>query len=311
MPSYNPERDGPDQEWSAPANVQFVIGSEPAAAGNLVVSEIMYHPESVPMVNDDDFEFLEFTNIGTVPIDLLGLKANDGIRYTQAESLVLAPGASAVLVRNLDAFRERYGDAVVVAGVYEGALANSGDQVGFEGATGEAIVAIDYNDNAPWPTEADGDGFSLELIGFNGNPDPNLASNWAISSAVRGTPGTTGDGEPPVGQTYEDWAAANITGGAAAAKTDDPDNDGLVNLAEFALGTNPTVYDSEAISVLADGRSVSYTTASGITGVSATLQTSADLVTWVDFSGQIDFRPNTVTVTLTDAAQGYVRLKIE
>ena len=156
--------------------MQFVVGSEPAAAGNLVVSEIMYHPESAVMANDDDFEFIEFTNIGAEAVDLLGLTANDGIRYIQAESLVVAPGASVVLAKNLAAFRSRYGDAIVVAGVYEGSLANSGDQIGFEGATGEAIVAIDYNDNAPWPTEAYGDGFSLELIGFTANPDPNMAA---------------------------------------------------------------------------------------------------------------------------------------
>ena len=314
LPSYKPKSDGPDQQWSAPANVQFVIGSEPAAAGNLVVSEIMYHPESVPMVNDDDYEFLEFTNIGTAPIDLLGVTANDGIRYTQTEPLILSPGASAVLVRNLEAFRERYGDAIVVAGVYEGALANSGDQVGFEGATGEAIVAIDYNDNAPWPTEADGDGFSLELIGFKGNPDPNMASNWAISSEVRGTPGKTDGGDPPVGQTYEEWAPATITDGSPAGKTDDPDGDGFVNLAEFALGTDPVVaHDREPFTVSADaaGVSVSYSIATGIIGVTITLQTSADLATWVDFAGQIETVADEVTAQLTDAAQDHVRLKFQ
>jgi hypothetical protein len=45
-----------------------------------------------------------------------------------------------------------------------------------------------------------------------------------------------------VGQTYEEWAAANITGGAAAAKTDDPDSDGFVNLLEFSLSTDPIAY---------------------------------------------------------------------
>lgn len=321
LPNYKPKADGPDQQWSAAANVQFVIGSESAAAGILVVSEIMYHPSNpteaeiaAGYTNDDSFEFIEFTNIGTAPVDLLGVAANDGIRYTQETSLVLAPGGSAVLVRNLEAFRQRYGDAVVVAGVYEGALANSGDQIGFEGATGEAIVAIDYNDNAPWPTEADGDGFSLELIGFNGNPDPNMATNWAISSTMGGSPGTAQGGEPPVRQTYEDWAATAITDGHPAGKTDDPDGDGFVNLAEFALGTDPVVaHDHEPVTVTADaeGISVSYTVATGITGVTTTLQTSVDLVTWTDFTGPIEAVVGRVTAQLPDADQEHVRLRIE
>lgn len=63
--------------------------------------------------------------------------------------------------------------------------------------------------------------------------------------------------------------------------------------------------------MLADGLTVSYTIGAGITGVTTTLQTSANLESWEDFAGQVDTVGNTVTATLTAAARGFVRLKAE
>ena len=37
--------------------------------------------------------------------------------------------------------------------------------------------------------EADGDGFSLELISPESNPDHNDAKNWQLSSVAGGSPG--------------------------------------------------------------------------------------------------------------------------
>ena len=53
----------------------------------------------------------------------------------------------------------------------------------------ERFRSFTYNDQLPWPVEADGDGFSLELISPESNPDHNDANNWQLSSVAGGSPG--------------------------------------------------------------------------------------------------------------------------
>jgi autotransporter-associated beta strand protein len=50
--------------------------------------------------------------------------------------------------------------------------------------------------------------------------------------------------EPAAPETYHTWAAAHgLTTGVNASPTDDPDHDGIPNLLEYALGTNPGAFD--------------------------------------------------------------------
>lgn len=330
MPNYSAKADGPDQQWSAPAEVQFVVGTEAAAAGNLVVSELMYHPENpsdeeaaAGYTNDDDFEYVELTNIGAAAIDLLGVTAEAGIEFTFGESLILEPGASVVIVANLEAFRQRHGDAIPVGGVYTGRLANSGERLAWAGATGESIVDLRYDDNDPWPSEADGDGVSLELVGPDGNPDPNESASWAASVAG-GTPGSTDGGgvvDPPVGTTYEDWAAAAIPAGMEAGKLADPDRDGRANLLEYVLGTDPATPDGGdalVIGVDDEGVFVSYTEGAAGDDVSVVIQTAANLADWEPFTGSTEIvpgggaeDPDRVVARLPADAAGHVRLMVE
>ena len=57
--------------------------------------------------------------------------------------------------------------------------------------------------------------------------------------------------------SYEVWiedyfSFTEISAGASAVSAD-PDNDGLVNLAEYAMGTNPTLFDADTIFGVAEG----------------------------------------------------------
>jgi hypothetical protein len=47
-------------------------------------------------------------------------------------------------------------------------------------ALGNLIDSVEYADGAPWPEEADGDGFYLELIDVLA--DNSIASNWKASA---------------------------------------------------------------------------------------------------------------------------------
>ena len=65
-------------------------------------------------------------------------------------------------------------------------LSNGGERVAIADSLGAVVDEVTYDDHLPWPTAADGDGPSLELI----NPafDNDTPCSWG-SSAGQGTPG--------------------------------------------------------------------------------------------------------------------------
>ena len=101
----------------------------------------------------------------------------------------LKPKERCVLVKNAAAFAARYGESPRIAGEYKGKLANGGDSFKVIDAEGIAICEVRYNDKAPWPESADGEGPSLELNSLDVKEDPSEPTTWKASSAAGGTPG--------------------------------------------------------------------------------------------------------------------------
>jgi hypothetical protein len=108
---------------------------------------------------------------------------------------VLAPGGYVVLVRDSDvaAFESMY-PGVTIGGVYTGALNNGGEDIEVRDAESTVLVYVDYDDAPPWPTSADGLGYSLVIIDPAG--DPNDPYNWRASTNSSGSPGAS---VPPPG----------------------------------------------------------------------------------------------------------------
>ncbi|MCH1508512.1 MAG: lamin tail domain-containing protein, partial [Akkermansiaceae bacterium] len=242
----------------------------PAAAGLLVVSELMYHPD------DDAYEFIELFNTSALTLDLEGMSFNDGIDYT-FPAVFLAPGEHIVVARDLTAFRARYGATPVVAGEYQAPdgsnkFSDGGENVRLVDSLGSTILEFSYGDDAPWPTSADGAGYSLELI----NPDPStIASdpiNWRSSRQVNGSAGTTDSDD------LATWA--NTKG--IADLTLDPDGDGYSHLAEFLFMTDPFTSDVPSISSrILDGKfQLQLTIRNGADGILLSGEESTDLNTW-------------------------------
>jgi len=186
-----------DGEWSALNEAQFYVG-EPAAAGNLAITELNYNPYGPsteellidPSFNNDDFEFIELRNIGDEIIDLTGVKFTNGIEldFSGSDVTELDPNEFVVIVRDSAAFQTRYGTGVNVAGQYTGSLNNGGERVMFSDRFGQVIVDFSYNDSGPWPGRADGNGSSLEVVSTAG--DYSDEANWRNSSKFAGTPGS-------------------------------------------------------------------------------------------------------------------------
>ncbi|MEX2188463.1 MAG: lamin tail domain-containing protein [Pirellulales bacterium] len=188
-----------DGQWSALSTASFSVASP------IRISEVMYHPTAqtaaelagsaggATVYDKDEYEFIELFNAGTSSISLAGLRLDDGVRITLAEA-TLAPGQHAVVVRNTDAFVNRYGSGPRIVGDYgtlpeNDRLSNAGERIALVDSAGFTILDFTYDDVAPWPMSPDGLGRSLVIVdAFAGPPTWASASAWRASYEFGGSP---------------------------------------------------------------------------------------------------------------------------
>lgn len=183
-------------------NTPGTINSEPKT-GPIVINEIMYNP-----AGDGAAEYVELLNISREPVTLYNDKINLFWRFTDGggldfdisnsgKTVTIKPGECILLVRNKSVFNLEYNTGSNVQ-IFEwgtdGKLSNKGEEIILfmpgeidNDKTAPSYILIDlvnYNDKNLWPTEADGDGYSLNRI----NPEKygNDPDNWKAS---RPTPG--------------------------------------------------------------------------------------------------------------------------
>lgn len=165
----------------------------------LVITEIMYHP------TDDDLEFIELYNAGGTVARTGGLTLNLGTGFA-LPTVNVNPGQTLLLARNEDDAEAFFGLDFYDWG--DNALSNGGAELIITNFSGTVIDSVDYDDAAPWPTEPDGDGPSLELL----SPvlDNALASSWRanptqfMDTDVFATPGVISNELTPVVAFDED-----------------------------------------------------------------------------------------------------------
>ena len=223
----------------------------------LRLSEIHYHPapptaaelNALPGVTRGDFEFLEFVNIGSEPLDLAGVNFIQGITFT-FRAVSLATGARIILAKNPTAFLVRYpAVAVPVLGPYDGSLDNSGEFLEFTDAVGESVLDFEYKDG--WYPATDGPGHSLVLRNPQTTPFDAYgnALSWAISLLPGGSPGLA---DSAFAQSYYGWDNFHFTGAERdlpqiAGPYADADQDGRPNWQEYAFATNPRLPDQTQV----------------------------------------------------------------
>jgi hypothetical protein len=184
----------------------------PAAAGNIVISELHYNPatptggELTASADPDEFEFIEIRNISTSTVSLAGCRFDGGLDYVFPTNTTLAPGAYAVVPRNTAAFAARYSGIATLPHYYvAGAnfLSNSGEEIALLTAAGTDVARISYNDSGSvkWPASPDGSGPSLVLIAPMTNPDATDPLHWRASSTTHGNPGTSDALPTPIAPT--------------------------------------------------------------------------------------------------------------
>ncbi len=195
--------------WSAMNEATFVVN--PAASGDLLISEIHYNPASPTpeelaidgRLDNDDFEFIELLNRSDTAIDLTGLEFERGIQFAFPSSR-LAAGERAVVVRDLDAFQLRYGTDVTVLGEFsDGSLSNGGERLTVVATLADGpttVLDLTYDDSSLWPQASDGVGASLELVDPTDVPFETISKHyaWQSSLPMGGTPGSAATPRPSV-----------------------------------------------------------------------------------------------------------------
>jgi hypothetical protein len=145
------------------------------ATPELKITAINYHPASVENYDDSDLEFIRLTNTSDATIDLSGIYfGGTGLVYQFPNNATLEAGEHVYLANESAVFTEFNG--FVPFDEFSRSLENSGQKITVMDAFGNIIDIVEYDDEAPWPVEADGDGSFLELADFdldNDNPD-----NW-------------------------------------------------------------------------------------------------------------------------------------
>jgi hypothetical protein len=203
-----------------------------AVLEGLRITEIMYNP-----AGGNAYEFIELSNVGPVTLELGGVEFFDGIDFTFPSGTTLAPGAELVLVRDLTAFKNRYGTALHVAGVYSGALDNSGEQLALRLPPPWEANVLCFEYESTW-YDTNGSGYSLQLAGTAiGIEDFGERESWSASTQLQGTPDGWTPGDPPHPQGLAAWLA--VHGLTTAEVLLDPDGDGMTTAFEFAFDTDP------------------------------------------------------------------------
>ena len=165
-------------EWSALIEATFLTGV-PATSANLIISELFYNPAGT----DEAGEFIEIMNIGDEPVNLSGVAFTGGIAFSFGATDFLGVGQRLILT----------------AAEYEGQLSNGGETITLS-ADDVIIQSFRYDDSAPWPVRADGEGFSLTLIAPESAPDLSNPANWRSSVSIGGSPAGS-DASPFLGST--------------------------------------------------------------------------------------------------------------
>ena len=171
-------------------------GPQESPLGNLVINEIMYSP------TNGGAQFVEIANLSkNFSFDLRGMRLEGCDVSTFTDPTVVEPGGYLVLAEDRFVFGSTYGRTIPVGGVFTNLLGGGGTLrlVRMNGTNEDLVVdQLCYDDDPPWPTEADGEGPSLQLV--DACRDNDRVGNWAVSLVTPYTPGapnSTLDSLPP------------------------------------------------------------------------------------------------------------------
>ena len=254
------------------------------------ISELMFNPmdssdeeKIAGLIDNDDFEFIEFTNISLEPHNLEGYELLGAVRH-KFGNYILGPGQKVLVVNRLKAFRERHGSLPKIVGEYDGNLSNSSERFVLRDPSGASVLDFIYS--GEWYDMTDGNGYSLTPV-MSKDQSLALASEkgWRPSRDVGGSPGN--DSDHFFGWVWKNFSNSSALDSNISGAFEDPDMDGLTNIVEYALSCDPLSKELNYFANLVDVEGETYLTFTYSSNLDApdidiVLEFSRDLKLWSD-----------------------------
>ena len=162
-----------------------VFVENPGDEVGIVINEINYNSNS----DNDTKDWVELHNAGSVDVNLNGWyisDSNDDNQFPLVDVNILA-GEYLVVSSDTAAFNLVHNSSEMnLIGDFDFNFSNGGELIRLFDPLGSVVDSLSYDDEGLWPTEADGDGPTLELI--HPTLDNAMSTSWAVSDAL-GTPG--------------------------------------------------------------------------------------------------------------------------
>ncbi|MEM6342597.1 MAG: lamin tail domain-containing protein [Bacteroidota bacterium] len=153
---------------------------------DIIISEVMYN-YGFKLDGLDAQDWVELYNRSNQDLDISAWQLRDeDSTYILPPGTIISANGFLVLADSLDDFNYVHpavGAAVSLEGL---GFSAKGEQLALFDANACPVSAIVYDNKAPWPKSADGEGFSLMLK--NDSLDPSLPTSWLASGNYAGTP---------------------------------------------------------------------------------------------------------------------------
>ena len=204
-------------------NVNFL---DPYVIPELVITEIMYNTPGM-----DNAEFIEIFNNGATAVDLTDYSLG-AVVYT-FPSITLNAGEYVVISNSATEMLNIYG--VTTLEWTSGSLVNSSETISLFNPGGSLVDEVTYDDDAPWPTQADGSGPSLVLCDYTS--DNNNAANWLVSTSLVDVAGVNFYASP---MAEDNVCTAKVLTWNETVFTEDAANNGMIGNTISVSLTNET-----------------------------------------------------------------------
>ncbi|MFC1692269.1 lamin tail domain-containing protein, partial [Candidatus Latescibacterota bacterium] len=166
-------------DLSVTANFEKFTG----ASSTIVINEINYNSSA----NFNPEDWVELYNPQENPVDLSGwVFKDDANEFVFPSNTVITPDDYLVLCRDSLAFHELFPEVYNYIGDLDFGLSGGSELIKIFNAQGALVDSLTYDDNPPWPQGADGNGYTLSLLGPSLNNA--LGVNW-VTTVKHGTPG--------------------------------------------------------------------------------------------------------------------------
>jgi hypothetical protein len=187
--TYSAGEDSISVNLTEPQQIEAVF--EPDLLSGIVINEINYN--SSP--DFDPGDWIELHNTRSYELDISGCKFQD--ENSSGNVFIIPPGTTIqakgylVLCADNSQFHPAFPDVTNYLGNFGGdsgfGLSGSGERIRFMDKNNTILDEVTYDDKAPWPTEPDEEGYTLELNAPD--LDNTLPASWSASNAIGGTPG--------------------------------------------------------------------------------------------------------------------------